>query len=133
MSAVPVAEASSERLLDATGVIESFGGVHAVRNVDLHVDRGEIVGLIGPNGSGKSTMLGCLSRDVDVDEGSISFEGRVIDRLGPSRVARSGIGRTFQNVRVFSELTVRQNAQLSRNWSEVGPLRMLGRTDQHCL
>lgn len=127
-----VAVKPGQPLLRATGVRKTFGGVRAVRGIDLEVAAGEIVGLIGPNGSGKSTMLGCLSRDVAVDEGEIVFEGRAITKVGAAKVARRGIGRTFQNVRVFPELTVQENALLARNWSAVSPLAMLGRPDRAC-
>ncbi|ANY08509.1 ABC transporter ATP-binding protein [Pseudonocardia sp. HH130630-07] len=116
---------TAEPLLRASGVRKRFGGLVAVDGVDLHVDRGEIVGLIGPNGSGKSTMLGCVSRDLPLDGGSIEFEGRSLDRLRASRAARRGIGRTFQNVRVFPELTVRENALLARDWTTVPALGLL--------
>lgn len=131
MSAAPM-PGQPAPLLEATGVRKTFGGVQAVRGVDLHVAPGEIVGLIGPNGSGKSTMLGCLSRDLLLDEGEVLFEGRSLTGVGASRVARRGIGRTFQNIRVFPELTVHENALLSRNWGKVSPLAMLGRADKAC-
>jgi ABC-type branched-subunit amino acid transport system ATPase component len=131
MSAAPTLE-SSGPLLRATGIRKSFGGIQAVKGVDLEVAAGEIVGLIGPNGSGKSTMLGCLSRDLAPDEGEVTYEGRSLSRVGASRVARRGIGRTFQNVRVFPELSVEQNALLARNWSRVSPFAMLGRADRAC-
>lgn len=129
----PTQSEVSPRLLDARDIRKSFGGVHAVRGVDLHVNTGEIVGLIGPNGSGKSTLLGCISRDLKVDEGEIELGGHDITRLGAAKVARRGLGRTFQNVRVFSELSVRENAMLARNWSEVSPMRMLRAPEQACI
>jgi ABC-type branched-subunit amino acid transport system ATPase component len=131
MSAAPTLEPSG-LLLEATGIRKTFGGVQAVRGVDLHIAPGEIVGLIGPNGSGKSTMLGCLSRDIPIDEGKVMFEGRSLSKVGASRAARRGIGRTFQNIRVFPELTVHENALLARNWGQVSPLAMLGRADKAC-
>jgi ABC-type branched-subunit amino acid transport system ATPase component len=107
-------------LLKARGVTKNFGGVRAVREVDFEVARGEIVGLVGPNGSGKSTLLGCLSRDIAADRGTVEFNGENIAGLRTMQVARRGMGRTFQNVRLFPELTVWENALLGRQWRGVG-------------
>lgn len=116
-------------LLKARGVTKSFGGVRAVREVDFDVARGEIVGLVGPNGSGKSTLLGCLSRDIPTDSGSVEFNGENIGGLRTMQVARRGMGRTFQNVRLFPELTVWENALLGRQWKGVGLGRLLRPAD----
>jgi len=112
-------------LLEARGITKSFGGVRAVCDVDFQVGRGEVVGLVGPNGSGKSTLLGCLSRDIPIDRGSVEFNGEDIARLRTMQVARRGMGRTFQNVRLFPELTVWENALLGRQWNGVGLGRLL--------
>ena len=82
--------------------------------VDFDVATGEIVGLVGPNGSGKSTLLGCLSRDIAMDGGRITFNGIDATRMRTMQVARSGIGRTFQTVRIFPELSVSENALMGR-------------------
>lgn len=113
------------RLLDARSVTKSFGGVRAVRAVDFHVGPGEIVGLVGPNGSGKSTLLGCLSRDLQLDSGSLSFAGADVTRLRAMEIARKGLARTFQNARIFPELTVWENALLGRQWAGVGLRAMM--------
>jgi ABC-type branched-subunit amino acid transport system ATPase component len=132
-TAVPAQSAapgpSSNLLLEAVGITKSYGGVHALKSVDFRVEPGEIVGLVGPNGSGKSTLLGCLSRGTPVDSGTIAFDGRDITRERPRTIARRGLARTFQNVRVFPELKVRENALLSRQWSEVSSLKLLGTAD----
>lgn len=112
--------ARRSNLLEARGVTKSYGGVRAVRGVDFHVDAGEIVGLVGPNGSGKSTLLACLSRDTPMDTGSIEFKGQDITKLRTLQVARRGLSRTFQDVRVFPELTIWENALLGRQWRDVG-------------
>jgi ABC-type branched-subunit amino acid transport system ATPase component len=127
----PGAEASANGrlLLEAVGIEKRFGGVRAVKSVDFRVAPGEIVGLVGPNGSGKSTLLGCISRGINVDGGTISFDSRDITRERPRAVARRGLARTFQNVKVFPDLKVRENALLARRWNEVSPLRMLGPAD----
>jgi len=110
----------SPRMLEARSVQKSFGGVHAVRDVNFHVSAGEIVGLVGPNGSGKSTLLGCLSRDIPIDAGSIVFNGIDVTRRRAMDLARSGMARTFQSSRIFPELTVWENALLGRQWRGIG-------------
>ena len=112
-------------LLVARQIRKSFGGVNAVQGVDFHVNQGEIVGLIGPNGSGKSTLLACLSGDTPSDDGRVAFGSADVTNCGAMRMARTGLGRTFQNVRVFNELTVTENALLSRNWSRVSAWHLL--------
>lgn len=123
------AQSRDTPLLSARGITKSFGGVRAVDGVDFDVAIGEIVGLVGPNGSGKSTLLGCLSRDIPMDAGRITFNGIDVTRLRTMQVARSGIGRTFQNVRLFPELSVWENALMGRQWRGVGLRGMLGPAD----
>ncbi len=119
------ARAAGTPLLAARGITKSFGGVHAVDGVDFEVATGEIVGLVGPNGSGKSTLLGCLSRDIAMDTGRVTFDGVDASRLRTMQVARIGIGRTFQSVRIFPELSVVENAWMGRQWKGVGMLGMM--------
>ena len=116
-------------LLDARGVVKRFGGLTAVDGVDISVGAGELVGLIGPNGSGKTTLFDCLSRISAIDSGSISFDGVDITRRRPHQVARLGLARTFQLIRVYRELTVSENMELSIQWRRVGTARLFGRTD----
>lgn len=100
-------------VLQAAGVTKSFGGVRALRGVDLVARTGEILGVIGPNGSGKTTMINCLSGAVRADEGSISVEGREISGWSADRIARyARVRRTFQNVRLISSLSVIENVIL---------------------
>lgn len=120
---------SSPLVLEATGIEKHFGGVRALQGVDFAVAPGEIVGLVGPNGSGKSTLLACLSRAHEVDAGSIVFQDRDITRSRARVVARRGMTRTFQNVKVFPELKVRENALLARQWDGVRPWQLLGTAD----
>ncbi len=87
-----------------------FGGVAAVDGVNIAVGKGEIVGIIGPNGAGKTTLLNCISGVYRLDGGDIRWEGASISGMQPFRVARLGIGRTFQIVRPFGSMTVRENA-----------------------
>ena len=116
-------------LLDARGVVKRFGGLTAVDGVDISVGAGELVGLIGPNGSGKTTLFDCLSRVSAIDSGSISFDGVDITRRRPHEVARLGLARTFQLIRVYRELTVSENMELSIQWRRIGTARLFGRTD----
>jgi len=96
--------------LELEGVTKRFGGVAALDAVSFKVPGGEILGLIGPNGAGKTTLLNCISGVHHLDAGSISFDGRRISGLPPHQVARLGIGRTFQVVKPFASMTVRENA-----------------------
>jgi branched-chain amino acid transport system ATP-binding protein len=99
------------RVLELQGVGRSFGGLRAVDELSFHVDAGEIVGLLGPNGSGKTTALNLISGALRPDRGSIRFQGRQLAGAPPHRMARMGIARTFQLVRVFQAMTVRENVQ----------------------
>ena len=129
LSSEAAAQSMGTPLLSARGITKSFGGVHAVDGVDFDVASGEIVGLVGPNGSGKSTLLGCLSRDIAMDGGRITFNGIDATRMRTMQVARSGIGRTFQTVRIFPELSVLENALMGRQWKGIGLLGMLQPAD----
>ena len=116
-------------LLEARGVVKRFGGLTAVDCVDISVGAGEMVGLIGPNGSGKTTLFDCLSRVSHIDSGSIRFDGTDITRRRPHQVARLGLSRTFQMIRVYRDLTVSENMELSIQWGRLGPTRLFTRTD----
>lgn len=117
-------------LLEARGVVKRFGGLTAVDHVDFTVGEGEMVGLIGPNGSGKTTLFDCLSRVTGVDSGSITFAGTDITRHRSHQVARLGMSRTFQLIRVYRDLTVSENMELSVQWGGLGLSRLFQRTDQ---
>lgn len=99
--------------LVATAVTKQFVGVKAVSEVSIEINPGEIVGLIGPNGSGKTTLLNMLSAVTPVTSGSIQMGKDKINHLSSNRVAKLGIARTFQNIRLFSTLTVKQNVLVS--------------------
>lgn len=96
-------------LLEARGVTKSFGGVRAVRGVDVRLEEGEVLGLIGPNGAGKTTLFNVLAGTDKPDEGDVLFEGRSVTRWPSWKRARAGIIRTFQHGRVFANLTVAEN------------------------
>jgi ABC-type branched-subunit amino acid transport system ATPase component len=90
-------------------VHKRFGGVHAVNGVSFALERGRIYGLIGPNGSGKTTLFNCITGVERIDAGRVALDGARIDGLAPWQIARRGVGRTFQVIRVFPELTALEN------------------------
>jgi branched-chain amino acid transport system ATP-binding protein len=96
-------------LLEAKGVSKAFGSFFAVRQANLTVAEGEIIGLIGPNGAGKSTFFNCLAGDAVPTSGTVSFDGADLTRASPDLHARAGIGRTFQVPATFEDMTVLEN------------------------
>jgi branched-chain amino acid transport system ATP-binding protein len=96
--------------LELQNVTKRFGGVAALDGVTLSVAKGDILGIIGPNGAGKTTLLNCISGIYPPDSGDIHWEGASITGTAPHKVARLGIGRTFQVVKPFGSMTVRENA-----------------------
>lgn len=96
-------------VLAGKGLYKAFRGVQAVDGIDIEVHTGEILGLIGPNGSGKSTLLNLLSGVTPADSGSVVVNGRPVSGFPAYKVARSGVSRTFQNIRLFSHLSVDDN------------------------
>jgi ABC-type branched-subunit amino acid transport system ATPase component len=93
-------------LLDVRRVSKHFGGLAALTDVSLTLNRGEAVAVIGPNGAGKTTLFNCLTGFLRPDTGTVWFGGQRIDRWSPSRTARHGLVRTFQSIRMFPDLTV---------------------------
>ncbi|MET8641145.1 ABC transporter ATP-binding protein [Streptomyces sp. NPDC004096] len=112
--ATPDATAPGQVVLDARGVTMRFGGLTAVRNVDLTVNSGEIVGLIGPNGAGKTTFFNCLTGLYVPTEGEVRYKGNVLPPKS-FKVTAAGIARTFQNIRLFSNMTVLENVLVGRH------------------
>ena len=102
-------------LLAVSGVSKRFGGVTAVEDVTMSVHPGEIMAVIGPNGAGKTSLLNMISGFYRPDTGSITFEGKDITDARPSQVAMLGIARTFQNIALFSGMTVLDNIMLGRH------------------
>lgn len=98
-------------VLEVQGIGKSFGGLRAVDDLSFHIGAGEIVGLLGPNGSGKTTALHLISGVLRPDSGSVRFGERELAGAPPHRIARAGVARTFQLVRVFQTMTVRENVQ----------------------
>ena len=106
-------------LLDVENATRRFGGLVAVDRVSAAIRDGELVGLIGPNGAGKTTLFNLISGFTGLSAGAIRFRGRSIGGLAPYRIARLGIGRTFQNLRIFPNLTVFDNVSVGA----IGTLR----------
>jgi branched-chain amino acid transport system ATP-binding protein len=102
-------------LFETRGLTRDFGGVRAIDGLDLDLDEGEIVCVIGPNGAGKTTLFNLVSGMVPADQGEIRFQGRSIVGLRPSQILGLGIARTFQNVRLFPEMSVRENVMVARH------------------
>ncbi len=98
--------------LSVQDVVVRFGGIFALNGISFEMRRGEILGLIGPNGAGKTTLFNCLSRLYQPSSGSIVFLGRSILRIPANQIAGHGIGRTFQNVASFSNLSVLDNIRI---------------------
>ncbi len=99
-------------LFEVNGLTKTFGGLAANRDITMHVEAGEILGLIGPNGAGKTTFFNCVTGFYPPTAGSIRFQGRDITGWPPERVCQVGIARTFQIVRVLKDLTVLENVMI---------------------
>lgn len=99
-------------LLEVTGITKRFGGLVAVDDLNLSLDKGQILGLIGPNGAGKTTAFNMISGFYKPDEGDITFEGKNITGLRPDQICKLGLTRTFQVVKPFPQLSVRDNVMV---------------------
>jgi ABC-type branched-subunit amino acid transport system ATPase component len=102
-------------ILEINGLKKQFGGLQALGSVDFHIDEGEIVSVIGPNGAGKTTFFNVISGMFPPDEGEIIFEDRDIAGLTPDQITKRGISRTFQNVRLFPNMTVLENVMVGQH------------------
>ena len=102
-------------LLEAKSATKRFGGVHALAGVSFAIEEGQIYGLIGPNGAGKTTLFNLLTGIYPPDAGSFHFAGRSLSGLRPDRVAAAGIARTFQNIRLFANLSALENVMIGRH------------------
>lgn len=105
-------------LLEASGLTKRFGGVVAVDDFSIHIERGEIVGLIGPNGAGKTTVFNLLTRITPPDKGKVLFLGTDTASMQPFQITHYGMSRTFQNIRLFSGLNVIENVKVALGHSE---------------
>lgn len=112
---VPMAEASGDTALEVIGVTKRFQGVEALGDVSMRVRRGTIHGVVGPNGAGKTTLLNVVTGYVKADFGRVVLAGRDVTRMAPNRRVPLGMVRTFQNIRLFGGLTVRQNIVIGQS------------------
>jgi branched-chain amino acid transport system ATP-binding protein len=102
-------------LLEIKNLSKSFGGLHAVKEVSFSVEKGSIKGVIGPNGAGKTTLFNCIAGSLVPDAGTVIFDGRPIQRLPSHAIARHGIARTFQNVKLYAHMTAIENVMVGRH------------------
>lgn len=100
-------------LLRTTDVSEVFGGLKAVADFNIYINKGELIGLIGPNGAGKTTAFNLITGVYQPTTGEITFDGKSIVGLKPYQITQRGIARTFQNIRLFSELSVLDNVKIA--------------------
>lgn len=105
----------NRELLTLSGVSKSFGGIEAIRGCTMGVERGLVTGLIGPNGAGKTTLFNIITGFLRADRGDITYDGRDIGRLSPEVIAKLGIVRSFQNLRLWSDMSVLDNVLLALN------------------
>jgi branched-chain amino acid transport system ATP-binding protein len=119
----------AEALLDLRKFGKSFGGLRVIDELDLGVDSGEIVSVIGPNGAGKTTLFNLITGLFPPDEGDIVFEGRSLVGLEPHQITQRGIARTFQTLRLFLNLTVKENVMAAAyGHTRAGIIRSILRT-----
>jgi branched-chain amino acid transport system ATP-binding protein len=102
-------------LLAASNVTKRFGGLTAVRDLDFEIEPGSIVSVIGPNGAGKTTFFNCIAGFYQIDEGSLVFDGQSIAKLRPDQIADLGIARTYQNIRLFTNVTAVENVLIGQH------------------
>jgi len=102
-------------ILEISGITKRFGGLIALSDVSFAIPEGSIYGLIGPNGAGKTTLFNVLTGLYPFDEGTFSFQGKQLKELTPDRIAALGIARTFQNIRLFANLSAIENVMIGRH------------------
>ena len=119
----------AERLLDLQSISKSFGGLACITDLDLHVDEREILSVIGPNGAGKTTLFNLITGVYAPDGGDIVFAGESLLGLEPHEITRRGIARTFQTLRLFLNMTVKENVMAAAySHSKAGIFRSILRT-----
>ena len=106
---------TSTALLSVKGVSKRFGGLQALSDVGMEIERGQIYGLIGPNGAGKTTFFNVITGLYTPDAGSFMLDGKAYEPTAVHTVAQAGIARTFQNIRLFGEMTVLENVMVGRH------------------
>lgn len=108
-------------MLEVSGLTTKYGAISALRDADLTIREGEVVGLIGPNGAGKTTLLGSIAGLIPIDSGKIMFSGADITLLAPEKIVRAGLSLVLEHRRIFSDMTVEENLKIggvTRNASE---------------
>ena len=119
----------SAPVLEVDGLSVSFGGIQALRGVTFHVEPGRIVGIMGPNGAGKTTLFNLVTGVYEPTEGDIRFAGESITGLEPHKITRKGIARTFQTLRLFLNMSVRENVMAAAyGHTRAGAVRAMLRT-----
>ena len=117
------------RLLELEGVSKAFGGLQVISSLELHVEENEVVSVIGPNGAGKTTLFNLITGVYRPDEGDIRFAGESLVGLPPYRINQRGIARTFQNLRLFLNMTVKENVMAAAyGHTRAGVVRSILRT-----
>ena len=114
-SAVKTSAAMTDVMLQISGASKRFGGLQALQDVSLTIQRGQVYGLIGPNGAGKTTFFNVITGLVTPDSGTFTLAGQPYQPSAVHEVARIGIARTFQNIRLFSDMTVLENVMVGRH------------------
>ena len=112
--------ADYETVISGRGVTKRFGGITAISGVDFDLRKGEILGLIGPNGAGKTTLFNCISAFYKADEGTITFDGKQINKLSPDKICKLGLARTFQAARNFPDMSMRENVRMGALFGKDG-------------
>jgi branched-chain amino acid transport system ATP-binding protein len=102
-------------LLETRNATKHFGGLVAVNNLTFDLEEGAIVSVIGPNGAGKTTFFNCIAGFYQIDEGTITLDGTQIQRLRPDKIARLGLSRTYQNIRLFGGMTATENVLVGQH------------------
>ena len=102
------------RILEAKGMTKRFSGLVAVDNLDFYIPEGAIASIIGPNGAGKTTFFNCITGFYQIDDGEILFDGARINGRSPDQITRSGISRTFQNIRLFNNMSAIENVMVGQ-------------------
>ena len=116
-------------LLELANVSLSFGGLRVVSDLDLDVEHGEIVSVIGPNGAGKTTLFNLVTGVYDPDEGQILLDGQNIAGMAPHKINQLGVARTFQTLRLFLNMSVKENVMAAAyGHTKAGPFRAMLRT-----
>lgn len=114
-----------QSLLQLLNVTRSFGGIHALNGVSCEIPEGRVVGVIGPNGAGKTTLFNVITGAYQASAGDVYFDGRQITSQAPYQIARAGIARTFQNIRLFSGMTVWEHLLVAQPHTEATWRRLL--------